>query len=532
MPLSNEETSELLIRCPACGQRFKVGVELRDRMVECGACEQRFRINDEVIVRAKKFYPGERAEVMPNRYHRVPISAPLPEGLQTVHYAEQGDFTAFEPTTPLRLIAGAGAVVGVLLMAMLLFFGAKSGGALDGMGTANRLVMGGFTAVIAGVLLVYANPRARVRAMLGAVFCASLLLALPLFRTEGSGTAGRKPGWENPPLKPRPAAVLDPEAERIARVRDEIGTAPLEQEQLKLKEAGSERRAYGVWLRGLSEEHKLLVRDYFLRAAGAETSHPYPRDRNQYLMVVSGLKMEIEQLVEYAKPLGEVVAVYREIGVIEVQVNAGYFQAGSVEKLSDRTDPAFYELNKRELESIDLDRVEKAVVRLADVEPKLYRSDIARRLVVLLTDNAVEFKAEICDALVTWSEESTNAGEPAEALLKHLDETKAAIPTSLVALLAKEKRAGAIPVVLRLWKLDGSHWESLLLAFGPAAEAALIESYPSMDIVGRKSTVEVLGKVGGRDSLPLLEAAREGADREMKVRIENAAKAIHERLGE
>ncbi|MGL5017160.1 MAG: MJ0042-type zinc finger domain-containing protein, partial [Luteolibacter sp.] len=58
LPNSSED-SMLLIRCPSCGQRFKVGDDLRDRTVECGGCEHRFRINDDVIARGPKFYPSE-----------------------------------------------------------------------------------------------------------------------------------------------------------------------------------------------------------------------------------------------------------------------------------------------------------------------------------------------------------------------------------------------------------------------------------------------------------------------------------------
>ncbi len=50
---------QLQIRCPKCGQRFKVSDDLRGKLVECGSCEQRFRVNDDVILRSRKFYPGE-----------------------------------------------------------------------------------------------------------------------------------------------------------------------------------------------------------------------------------------------------------------------------------------------------------------------------------------------------------------------------------------------------------------------------------------------------------------------------------------
>ena len=527
IPQDDHDNSQLLIRCPSCGQRFKVGTELRGRTVECGACEHRFRIGDDVVVRAKKFYPGERA-ALPSRYNRVPIAAPLPEGFQTVHYAERADFTAFEPTSPLRLIAGSGAVLLVLLIAMLLYFGAKTGGALDGMSTLNRMVMGGFCSVIAGVLLVYANPRAKGRAMLGALFCGALLLSLPLIKTEGSIVEPAATDKFGPlPIQKTPEPK-DPEAERIAKLNEKYRIDPLLSEQQKLRESGSDLKAYGLFMRGLSEEHKLLVRDYLRRTLKTDTSHPYQR-QGGYLMLVSKVRMDLERIVDLVKNLGEVVEIHREIGVAEIRVKEDAFEEGPIEKLTDKANPAFYELNKRELESIDLERVEKAVVRISDVEPKLYRTDIGRRLATLLVEEEVDFKEEICAALVVWSDETVGAGDTAETLLKKLEAEKSEVPTPLVMLLAKERRTSAVPIVVKLWKSDTSRWERPLLEFGPAVEPVLIAEYPNLDMGLRKAAVMVLGKVGGAESLKLLESARGGADNEMKVRIENAEKAIRQR---
>ncbi len=125
MPSTNPDDSLLLIRCPSCGQRFKVGEDLRGRTVECGGCEHRFRINDEVIVRGKKFYPGERKDSKLNRFQRVPLAmAPEAGGLTPIRYAEAPDPTAFEPASPQRVIAGVIGVVGMVFMALLLMFGA------------------------------------------------------------------------------------------------------------------------------------------------------------------------------------------------------------------------------------------------------------------------------------------------------------------------------------------------------------------------------------------------------------------------
>lgn len=468
---------------------------------------------------------------MANRYQRVPMEVAVPAGLQTISYAEVPDASSFEPISPQRIIAGATAVIGVALMAMLLFFGASRNGALDEMPTASRMMMAGFTSVIATVLLLYANPRSRKKAVLFALLCSALLLTLPLVCTEGSVSLKALPADEAPP-RVRPP-VQTPEQERIAQLRQTIGTDPLTGENAKLATEGSGRHAYGLWLRGLSESNKLLVRDFLLRVADADpSSHPYPRGRNDYLMVVSGVNMTIEKLAELAAPLGEIMQIYREIDIIEVRVNNGNFVVGQIDKLTDQADPAFYELNRRELESIDLERVEGAVKRLKEVAPKLYRNDITRRLIVLLKEDEVKFKDDLCAALMRWADEPAAAADAAEAVLKKMFAEKLPIPREMVALLVKDKRLTIIPIIDELWLGDPGTWEQYYVELGPPIEATLIRHFTEITGGVRRSAVRMLGKVGGPDSLPVLKSARAGADSELLLRIDAAEKSIRERRGE
>ena len=531
MAPSTDETPPLLIRCPACGQRFKVGAELRERTVECGGCEHRFRINDDVILRSRKFYPGEHPDSLVNRYQRVPIVASIPKGLQVISYSDHPDASGFEPFTPQRMIAGAAAVSGVVLMALLLFTGATRGGALDGMSTASRMMMAGFTALIATFLLFYANPRSRLMALFFSLLCSATLLTLPLVFTEGSAQLKGPVAEEAAPRGHAPLAGS--EKDRIAHLRQVIGTDPLTGEIAKLASEASGKHAYGLWLRGLDESNKLLVRDYLLRVAGADpSSHPYPRGRNDYLMVVTGVTITIEKLAELAAPLGELSQIYREIDVIEIRVNNGNFVSGPVDKLGDKDDPAFYELNKRELESIDLERAQAAVKRLANAEPKLYRNDISRRLIVLLKEDGVDFKDDLCHALLRWADESAAAADAAEAVLKKLSAARKPIPREMIALLVKGKRVSIIPILNDLWLNDSGTWEQYYVGLGPPIEATLIGQFAKLTGGLRNSAVHMLGKVGGTESLAVLKTARLGADPELRVRIETAEKSIRERLGE
>ncbi len=540
MPLPNPDDSLLLIRCPSCGQRFKVGEDLRERTVECGGCEHRFRINDDVIVRSRKFYPGERHNSGLNRFQRVPLAGGgggggEMAGKDMVRYAKIPDPAVLEPASPQRIIAGMVGASGIVLMALLLMFGNDRGGILDGMGLSNRLLMGGFTAMLGIVMLVYANPRARIKALLVGGLMSAGLLTVPFFFGGGpvvsKDAVGTSRMPEGEPVTKDPAVAS--EEKLIASLRNKIGTGPLDSEIERLANEHSGKRAIGIWLRGMSESNRYLVRDYIMRVTHADpSSHFYPRDGGDFLMVVTGVTCSLQEMGKFTDPLGNTEKIYPELSIIEVKVRNENFVEGSIDKLSNKDDPAFYDLNKRELESIDLPRVERAVQRLAEAEPKLYRADITRKLIEMLGDSAVTFKANICKALAVWSETPGPAGDAALAEVRRRVASDQEIQPEILELIVKEKRTEVIPIIDGLWSRNPTAWESIYAEVGPPAESTMIRRFPETEGIIRHSAVRILGKVGGTDSLPVLKAAEAGADAELKVLLSQAEKSIESRIAE
>jgi predicted Zn finger-like uncharacterized protein len=536
MPSSNPDDKLLLIRCPSCGQRFKVGDDLRGRTVECGGCEHRFRIGDDVIVRGKKFYPGERRDVGLNRFARVPLAMSDPtSALPSMRYAEAPDPVNFEPTPPQRIVAGVSGVVGMIIMALLLMFGAQRGGILDGMTTENRLVMAGFTGLLGLVLLIYANPRARLKALVVGLVMSAGLISLPFFFNVGSvplSALNRDLATDPEDSGVDAAADEEPvESEAVTALRERIGTRPLEDELEKLAREGSSKRAVGIWLRDLRERNRITVRDYLHRVTGSDTPpHYFPRDNGNFLMIVYGINESLEEVAKIASSFGTVEKVHPEVSVIEVLVDNESFVEGAIEKLNDRKDPAFYDLNKRELESIDLERVSKAVKRLASAEPKIYRSDINRKLLQLLAADWVDFKPDVCQALEVWAETPGPAGDAALKVAKDLLARERAVSPEIISLIVKEKNPEVIPIIDELWSKNPVAWETLYGDVGVAAEATLLRRMAQSDGSLRQSLVRLLGRVGGTDSLPVLEAGLAGADPELKVLIEKATASIRKRI--
>lgn len=534
MPGANPDDTLLLIRCPSCGQRFKVGEDLRGRTVECGGCEHRFRINDEAIVRGRKFYPGERKDPRLNRFQRVPLSvAPPVMGTPTIRYEEAPDLSILEPASPQRIIAGLIGGVGIALMALLIILGARRGGTLDGITTENRMIMAGFAGLLGTILLVYANPRARGKAISLGLLLSIGLVTLPMFFTGGSKPLGSRDVQRITTEEDGPdAADLSGESDSTTGLRQRIGTDPLVAEIERLKAEGSTRQAVGLWLRDMQERNRFLIMDYILRATGADPqSHYYPRGNGDFLMVVTGIDLSLEEMATIAAPLGSVERSLPELSVIEVKVNNENFVEGPIEKLTDRTNPAFYDLNKREMESIDLDRIERAVKRLAEAEPKIYRNDISRKLLSLLATPEVKFKAAICSALAVWSDDPASAGEAALKEAEKLLAREGKVPEEMVSHIVKSKNPGALPILDALWNANPNHWEMQYSEIGQAAEPALLNRLPVTTGWHRQSAVRLLGRIGGAKSLPALEAARAGADSELRVLIDKSIQSIRTRLG-
>ncbi len=532
----NADPDKLAIRCPGCGQRFMVGLELRDRMVECGTCEHRFRVNDEVVVRTKKFYPGERRGKTLDTFSRVPKTMGTSSAnFQTVQYSAEPVHPAVETGSPLRLIFGFIAVTVALLIALMLIFGGSAGGMLYGTSQSKRLMLAGFTALVTGALLIAANPRARGAAVLGAVLSAAALLGLPFIFTDGVTTAppvviAGDP--ENPgKVKVEEVPTADGDLERL---KEEIAYAPLERAigASKGNTGNAGRGVAGIWLRGLQEYHKLGVKDYIVRKTGADPgeSHMYPRPESRsYLMVVSGVTDDLAELSRLCERFGEVKRIIEPLRVIEIVVDNNSFLEGPVEKLTDPGNPAFYELNRRELDSIDLERARRAVVRLAPAEPKLYRKDIVRRMQELLVEGDVPLQGDVGKALITWSEPGDGSEEAARTALQKISAGQEDVPESLVKFLVARKDVAVIPLVDEFWARDATQWEELYSGLGQPIEDKVLARYGNATVTLKMSAARLLAKIGTAKSLPMLEASRGTANPELRVFIDRALAAIKAR---
>jgi hypothetical protein len=440
---------------------------------------------------------------------------------------EKGYISPITKVSPLRLVVGWIGVIIILVATYVLI--SKLPVFVD-LSNGIRGVIAVGAAVLGLSLLAYANPRTRGRTLATATIFTILLLGTPFLFVRKTLPPVRESRAVELPVENAPAGTQTDDT--LAGLRARIGTGPLEDEIRKLSTGNQKTHAYGVWLRDLSGSDKLAVRDYLVRATKADPTSPiYQRDGRDYLMVLTGVDRPIDEVAEITKRFARKQAIHQELDVIETEVEGRFFVEGPLEKLTDKESPAFYDLNKRELESIQLDRVSRAVKRLTGAEPKIYRNDITRLLTGLLTEPEVDFPGEISAALLVWAEDPIPAGEAAAYRLKVMSEAKKQIPQDMVRLLSKAKNVESLPYVRNLWMNDVTRWEPHYTDFGPVAEASVLEVFPKLEGTVLRSAARVLEKVGGKDSVPVLEKARAASnDSELHVQIDSALKAIKARL--
>jgi hypothetical protein len=521
--MPEEDFHQIQIRCPKCSQRFRVGPELKGRMVECGACEFRFRVDDEAQVKNRKFYPGEKKDPTLNRYSRQPhteFAAASP--VMEAHYAEAPDVERFEPTPIGKIIVGlvGGAVMAMTLL--ILITGATQHGLLGGVTTDRRLVIAGFAAVVGSLMIIYANPRARVKATFFALLGSLGLIATPIFITEGSkALVGGDP---NTAVLNPPTVTVDGR-KKISDLKAAVGYTPME---TALLQAGQGGRVVGLWLNGLRDSNTEMVYAYLLRVSGAsQQSHLYPRMNQNALIVLINPKLSLEELALQCERMGEVNEIVPELHLIDVKVENERFAEQPITKLSDQQDGAFYQMNLIELLGIDIRRINSALLRLALADPVQSRDDIIKRMIELLDMSDREMLANICKALLVWSDGKDGAPEAAMKAAAARFETEKDLPIECVTFLVKWQQADAYPILEQLWLKEPTSWEEVYMKSGAPAEAGLIKHLTDGTNRHRMSAARILGRVGGNTAEEALRSALDGTtDLELKTSFTNAMEAI------
>ena len=522
-----DDGNTIQIRCPQCGQRFRINQELKGRMVECGACEYRFRVDDQSLVRQKKFYPGERREIGAGLFARSPAKDLMaPANLQTTEYADAPNIASFEPVPFGKILIGLIGGAMMVFVLLILVIGGSKGSMLDGVTADRRFIIAAFTAVVGTVMIIYANPGTRPKAIVFSLLAATTLLLTPVYFKEGARPMTPSLPYlattETTPIKVNDAR------KKIADLKETVGYGPMETALVGSEKNGS---AVGIWMKGLQESNSQVVRNYLLQVSkSAEESHLYPRMNRSFLLVLINPQLSLEEVSQQCALMGRVDQTVAELSLVEVTVDNSRFAERPIEKLTDKTNAAFYQSNLMELKCMDLKRINDALSRLATAEPIEYRDDIVNQMIQLLEVADLEIIKNLSAAFQLWSTGKDGAPEALLRVALKWHKTNHALPLETLKFLTTWQLQEVYPILDEMWAKTPALWEETYMKSGPLAENYINKHLMEGDNSQRMSAARITGRVGSTKSVDLLKRAMEfKADAELVTSLQNAINAINTR---
>lgn len=531
MSAPQSDSSSLLVRCPGCRQRFKVDMDFKGRRVACGICDQKFIIDGEVIIRVGKSYPGDHRPRGLEKIQKIPaiaVERAASSRVTTPAYASRELITP-----PHRIVAGIIGSCIMLAMTLFFMFADDRGKMMEGALIIQKVGIAGFAALMGFGLILYANPKRRIKASIFAGFFACGLVSIPLLNQRATLFAQMQKPWHTPDQRVDVEALSGKSAREIEldAIRERVGMSPLEREIEHHRDKKTGLGAVGLVLTDLKESNRYAVRDYVFRVMNPHaSSHIYPRNGGHFLFVLTGIPIGLDEVIELIKPLGNVTQVIPELQLVKITIDNTIFVEPPSEPLTDRSSPDFYEMNLRELGSIDVERIQRAIYRLLESEPTSMRAEIAGKLRELLVEPGISFQAIIARAMRIWDDDLIAAADIATRAALEIHERGDFMPAEIIS-LALENPSGLLEEVLVAeWSKNNLMWENHCIRMGERLEGRMAEVVEhTSDASLRQSAARILGRIGTLESLPALESARAEANPELVIIIKRAIQLIQDR---
>ena len=522
------------IQCPACERQFQVSEDLKGRTVECGGCEKRFVVDaDAIVPDRERYFPGDIRKPGLAHYGNAPTpgeSAPAVK-FETATYSETATAADVVPPTPGRTVAGVVGMIVLVVYLVLLVFGAQGDGSFSEMEREKRIILSSFVGAVGLLLVLYAGIRRRRQSVLAGI---GLTISVIIFSITLPEAGPPQAATQN-------AAAGSP--------LDNTGEAPArmsEQEAMKKMGYDPVQRAIGsfgpeavwaLWAPEARHHFRYQIQRYLQRKTGISRRPAVYARGLGCLLVLENVDLQIPELMEFVERFANVEEVYEDLRVLRITVIGENLVEPSTElegRLNDDTHGEFIELNRQELDHINIDRVKDAAQRLSTVEPSRFRPEISGKLIDLLEeDTDTDFRETVCQALAVWSIPGEGAEATAARIAQKLVAEKGEVPKSMVQLLI-DREAPELPTILRfLWRDKPLEWEGELIAAGSQMESVVIAYIESENRILQRSAFTILPRVGTEASIPPLRELLDsvGEQKDLQGLIRRTIEAIEDPSG-
>ena len=529
----------LKIECPACSRQFQVSEDLSGKTVECGACDKRFRVEDQVIVKEKKrIYPGENKDALLDRLGRSPVKSAQPVNFQQANYVQNSKPEgAVPPKAGYSIAAGFGIVL-ILIYAFIFFTGtAASATMYADVSMLQRFVLAAFVGLLGFGLIVFGARNWRRSGIFLGLLLSGGLLALVATR-EVRLTPSLESDFSAEDAS-ETAAV--PAKNSAADMASELRLKPIEDALAAARNSGAaapEKSVAGIYINDMRERHELPIMEFLRRQLAIPDSQTpvfFPRGDTAQLVLVEGLMVSYDEVYGAVSRIGRAKS-YPELHLIVVDLDPNTFSEPNRElfdKLIDPQNPVFFKSNLDELSQVGIDRVKKAITRLANVPEEielLFRPEITDKLVELLENEPdKELRIELSRALKKWGQGNSAAAAKVLSKVDSWLNAKLEIPKDIVDFVVENKTDGAVELVDTLWQREPLVWRDQYQDLGPMAEERLLEYVKGTDENLKLEAIKILHHVGTSKSIPFLEKIEANGNQQFQIYVTNAIAAIRKR---
>lgn len=505
-----------------------MGDELHGKRVECGSCENVFEVTPEVHVAVKdKFYPGEKKDDFLDKLSASsPDSAPKEVGFQPTSYQENVDVSMVGPATPRQIIAAlAGAGLMLTVIVVFLLAGGEHGSLRD-MATPKRFILAGFTALLGGWLLFYGTRRlGKMGLLLCLLFCGAVIampFVFPALPTKGKPLSDAEIRAQEEESDSKREAEMN-ESDYVR----ELGYAPVERALAK----NPKEQVVAIYLRKAPDSVRKTVALYIAKMTGSsDNGITYERgDKGMDgLILFANQEKSLEEIAGLCEKFGHVNKTHPGLRVIDVTMEPWKLKDLDGDKVLDKKDIGYEGQNLKALQSISPDVQMRAVKRLAISEPKALRVDITRQMVSMLETADMEMKVELIKALKVWAVPDEKVDQEVLKAVRELHKSGKVDTTSMDFLISR-KVDGAGGILLELWMKNPVAWSRMVIGLGENAQLLLVPQLDKMTAIQVIEAAGILGKVGGKDSIPMLEKAAEKHEGAAKKSLQAAIDEIGKR---
>ncbi len=199
--------------------------------------------------------------------------------------------------------------------------------------------------------------------------------------------------------------------------------------------------------------------------------------------------------------------------IVTIRADASKLPEPLAKEVSDPDDPNFYRQNLIDLKSFDKRRAEKALDRLAKVEPVELREEIAAAIEPFLSDPEPRNRRRALPAMVVWTSE-----DPVKLLIDAMADEDTWMRRDVLELLAEQDDPRVYPAIAGMLVTDRHQAMSSLLKIGTPAQKAVAAYFTHEEVDVRRAALNVALKIAAEEIVPELIAVLSDSEKDLRHR--------------